>query len=177
MRWLRLSIALFSAKHKSKLSITDVSEIKFRVWLTDIDASIMNHAAMMTVMEMGRIDYIVRTGFFKLARKKKWYFPIRGISAQFIRPLKLFQTANLITRVFHVDESWFYFEQKIIRKGKIIAICIVKATVKKGKISVPTNEILKELNINELPIEGKNIIDSYEKEINLVHKRLGSVRP
>jgi hypothetical protein len=65
MRWLRLSIALFSAKHKSKLSITDVSEIKFRVWLTDIDVSIMNHAAMMTVMEMGRIDYIVRTGFFK----------------------------------------------------------------------------------------------------------------
>ena len=175
MRWLRLSTAIFSAKYKSELSITDVSEIKFRVWLTDIDVSIMNHAAMMTVMEMGRIDYMVRTGFFKLARKKKWYFPIKSISAQFIRPLKLFQKANLITRVFHVNESWFYIEQKIIRKGKIIAICIVKATVKKGKISVPTNEILKELNINELPIEGKNIIDSYEKENNLVYKRLGEI--
>lgn len=172
MRWLRLSTAIFSAKHKSKLSITDVSEIKFRVWLTDIDASIMNHAAMMTVLEMGRIDYMVRTGFFKLARKKKWYFPIRSISAQFIRPLKLFQTANLITRVFHVDESWFYFEQKIIRKGKIIAICIVKGTVKKGKISVSTHEISKELKIGELPAEGKNIIDSYEKENDLVYKRL-----
>ena len=172
MRWLRLSIALFSAKHKSNLSITDVSEIKFRVWLTDIDASIMNHAAMMTVMEMGRIDYMVRTGFFKLARKKKWYFPIKSISAQLIRPLKLFQTANLITRVFHVDESWFYFEQKIIRKGKIIAICIVKGTVKKGKISVSTHEISKELKIGELPAEGKNIIDSHEKENDLVYKRL-----
>ena len=172
MRWLRLSTAIFSAKHKSKLSITDVSEIKFRVWLTDIDASIMNHAAMMTVMEMGRIDYMMRTGFFKLARRKKWYFPIRSISAQFIRPLKLFQTANLITRVFHVDESWIYIEQKIIRKGKIIAICIVKGTVKKGKISVSTHEISKELEIGELPTEGKNIIDSYEKENDLVYKRL-----
>ena len=92
MRWLRLSTAIFSAKYKSELSITDVSEIKFRVWLTDIDVSIMNHAAMMTVMEMGRIDYMVRTGFFKLARKKKWYFPIkrypfRGFSSK-ANPLK-----------------------------------------------------------------------------------------
>ena len=172
MRWLRLSTAIFSAKHKSKLSITDVSKIKFRVWLTDIDASIMNHAAMMTVMEMGRIDYMVRTGFFKLARRKKWYFPIRSISAQFIRPLKLFQTANLITRVFHVDESWIYIEQKIVRQGKIIAICIVKGTIKKGKKSVPTHEISKELEFGELPAEGKNIVDSYEKENDLVYKRL-----
>lgn len=171
MRWLRLSTAIFSAKHRSKLSITDVLEIKFRVWLTDIDASIMNHATMMTVMEMGRIDYMVRTGFFMLARRKKWYFPIRSISAQFIRPLKLFQTANLITRVFHVDESWIYLEQMIIRQGKIIAICIVKGTVKKGKSSVSTNEISKELKIGELPAEGKNIIDSYEKENDLVYKR------
>ena len=81
----------------------------------------------------------------------------------------------MITRVFHVNESWFYIEQKIIRKGKIIAICIVKATVKKGKISVSTNEILQELNIDELPIEGKDIIDSYEKENNLVYKRLGEI--
>ena len=168
MRWFRLFPTICAARNRSKFSISEESNLTFRVWPTDIDVSIMNHAAMMTVMEMGRIDYMVRTGFFKLARKKKWYFPIRGISAQFIRPLKLFQRANLITRVFHIDESWFYIEQKIIRKGKIIAICIVKATVKKGKISVSTNEILKELDIVQLPIEGKNIIDSYEKENNLV---------
>lgn len=172
MRWFRLFPTIFTAKNRSKLSISEESNLTFRVWPTDIDVSIMNHAAMMTVMEMGRIDYMVRTGFFKLARKMKWYFPIRGISAQFIRPLKLFQKANLITRVFHIDESWFYIEQKIYRKGKIIAICIVKATVKKGRIPVSTNEILKELNIDELPIEGKNIIDSYEKENDLVYKRL-----
>ena len=172
MRWLRLSTTILTAKHKSKLSIKDVSDIKFRVWFTDVDASIMNHAAMMTVMEKGRIDYMVRSGFFKLARKKNWYFPLRSISVQFIRPLKLFQTANVITRVFNVDNNWIYIEQKIIRKGKIIAICIVKSTVKKGKITVSTNQISEELKIGELPTEGKNVIDSYEKENDLVYKRL-----
>ena len=77
MRWLRLLFAIFSAKYRSKLTITEESNITFRVWLTDVDASIMNHATMMTVMEMGRIDFMVRSGFFKLARQNKWYFPLR----------------------------------------------------------------------------------------------------
>jgi acyl-CoA thioesterase FadM len=172
VRWLRLLFAIFSAKYRSKLTITEESNITFRVWLTDVDASIMNHATMMTVMEMGRIDFMVRSGFFKLARQNKWYFPLRSISVQFIRPLKLFQKANLKTKVFHIDERWIYTEQKIIRHGKDIAICIVKSTVKKGKETISTNKIAKALGIDELPTEGKQIIDSYEKENNLVYQRL-----
>ena len=174
MRLVRLLIAILSAKYRSKLTITEESNIAFRVWLTDVDASIMNHATMMTAMEMGRIDLMVRSGFFKLARKKKWYFPSRSISVQFIRPLKLFQKANLTTKVFHIDERWIYIEQKISRHGKDIAICIVKSTVKKGRETISTNEIAKVLGISELPTEGKQIIDSYEKENNLVHQRLCS---
>ncbi len=90
MRWIRLLFAILSAKYRSKLTISDESNISFRVWITDIDASIMNHAPMMTVMEMGRIDFMVRSGFFKIAREKNWYFPSKSISVQFIRPLKLF---------------------------------------------------------------------------------------
>jgi len=156
MRWLRLLSAILAANYRSKLSITEESNITFRVWLTDVDASIMNHATMLTVMEMGRIDFMVRSGFFKLARKRRWYFPL----------------ANLKTKVFHIDERWIYTEQKIIRHGKDIAICIVKSTVKKGKETISTNKIAKALGIDELPTEGKQIIDSYEKENNLVYQRL-----
>ncbi len=172
MRLVRLLLAILSAKYRSKLTITEESNITFRVWFTDVDASVMNHATMMTVMEMGRIDLMVRSGFFKLARKKKWYFPLRSISVQFIRPLKLFQKANLTTKVFHADERWIYTEQKISRFEKDIAICIVKSAVKKGKETISTNEIVKALGIGELPSEGKQIIGSYEKENNLVYQRL-----
>ncbi|MCK4818861.1 acyl-CoA thioesterase [bacterium] len=172
MRWIRLLFAILSAKYRSKLTITEESNITFRVWLTDVDASVMNHATMMTVMEMGRIDFMVRSGFFKLARKRNWYFPLRSIGVQFIRPLKLFQKANLTTKVFHVDERWIYLEQKITRHGKDIAICIVKVTVKKGKETISTNEIAKALGIGELPTEGKQILDSYEKEDNVVYQGL-----
>ena len=172
MRWIKLSIALLNAKRKSKLQITDESTIGFTVWPTDIDVSIMNHAAIMTVMEMGRIDFIVRSGFLKLARQKKWYFPSASVSAQFIRPLKMFQKASVRTRVFHMSERWIYIEQKVERAGKVMAICLVKSTVKKGREFVNTQEIVEVLQLGELPSEGDELVEAYEKESLLLSKKL-----
>jgi acyl-CoA thioesterase FadM len=174
VRWIRLLFIIFCAKHRKKLSIAEESNIVFRVWPTDIDLSIMNHSAMLTVMEMGRIDFMVRSGFHKLARKKKWYYPIGGINVQFFRPLKLFQKANLITRVFYVDEKWIYIEQKIIRNNRDIAFCIVKSTIKKGKETISTNYIAKALKINELPTQGEQIVCSLIKGDDLIRQRLSS---
>ena len=172
MRWLRLISALVAAKFRKKLSISEESNISFRVWLTDVDVSIMNHVSMMTVMEMGRLDFMVRLGFLRLATKKKWYAPLSSVSAQFLRPMKLFQKATLTTRVFHADNKWIYFEQKIVRKDKKIAVCLGKATVKEGRQTVPTKKIAQSLGIEELPKEGLELVGAYENENKLLCKKL-----
>jgi len=160
---------LLSARFRSKLRINEASSIRFKVWITDIDVSIMNHAAIMTVMETGRLDFMVRTGFFKVAQQSKWYFPSSGIHVQFFRPLKLFQRATLVTRAFHIDERWIYLEQRIIRNQKDIAFCIVKGTVKKGREQLNVLEVLKQLNIGKAPVtstESLLPIDGAEKIMN-----------
>jgi acyl-CoA thioesterase FadM len=162
MRWIRFLSILISARFRSKLRINDESRIIFKVWITDIDVSIMNHAAMMTVMETGRIDFMIRTGFFKLAQKSKWYFPSSSIHVQFFRPLKLFQRATLITRVLYINEKWIYLEQKIIRNEKQICACVVRSTVKKGRQQVNVLEVLRTLNIGDPPQEGNELIQSFE---------------
>ena len=172
MRWLKLTMALVRAKGRSKLAATEESQINYTVWPTDIDVSIMNHAAMMTVMEMGRIDFIVRSGFLDLARRNKWYFPSASLSVQFIRPLKMFQKATVITKILHADDRWIYLEQKMTRAGKIIAVSIVKSTVKKGREHIAVSEILRELKISNLPSEGKEIVAAYEKENALIQERM-----
>lgn len=93
MRWLRLLTALVSAHFRDGISPGDESEVKFRVWITDVDASIMNHATMLTVMETGRIDYMVRSGFFRLAIKNRWYFPAQN---------------NCRTTGFYDPAGWWY---------------------------------------------------------------------
>lgn len=172
MRWIRFLFTLAAARSRSGLNIRDESWIYFRVWITDVDISIMNHAAMMSVMEMGRIDFMVRTGFLKLAQKNNWYFPSSSINVQFFRPLKMFQRAMVMTKVLYTDEKTIYLEQKIIRQDKMVAACIVKSTIKKGREQVNVFEVLRELNMHPAPAEGSEIIQHMEQGNKLIKERL-----
>lgn len=172
MRWIRLLMAMLSAKFKKKLIGTETVSKSFRVWITDIDVSVMNHAAIMTVLETGRIDLMVRSNFFKVASKNKWFFPSQAISIQFYRPLKIFQKAQIFTRISYVDEKWIYVEQKIERKGKIIAACIVKNTIKKGRETIPTSKIMKALKIEKVPTFKYDLIKTYELENIQMNEKL-----
>jgi acyl-CoA thioesterase FadM len=172
MRWFRLILVFVSARFRQKLTITEASEISFTVWLTDIDVSIMNHAALLTVMETGRIDLMIRTGFFKMASKYKWYFPLSSISVQFFRSLKVFQRAVLVTKVLHVDPTWIFIEQKVLRGDKTIAVAIVKSTIRKGREQLNALEILKQLNIGEAPTQTQEFIESIENSNRTVKDKL-----
>jgi acyl-CoA thioesterase FadM len=171
VRWLRLIFALVTAKFKSKINLYDTSTLFFRVWITDIDVSVMNHAALLTVMEMGRIDLMVRTNFFEAAAKEKWYFPSQGISVQFYRPLKAFQKAELHTKILFIDEDWIYVQQKVLRNGKAVAACLVKGIVKKGRDKVPTSEIMTLLGFEKHAMEKPELISSYELESKQMNEK------
>ncbi|MCF7567818.1 thioesterase family protein [Sabulilitoribacter arenilitoris] len=172
MRWIRLLLALIKAKFKSKVKATDVVKLSFNVWITDIDVSIMNHAAIMTIFEIGRLDFMVRTNFFKVANKNKWYFPTQAISVQYYRPLKVLQKAKLFTRISYVDEKWIYVEQKIVRNNKEVAACLVKNTIKKGRDTVPTLEIMKVLNVEKVPNKKYDLITLHELEASQMNTQL-----
>ncbi len=172
MRWIRLLSALIEAKFKSKIQANETTSFSFRVWITEIDVSVMNHAEILSVMETGRIDFMVRTNFFKIAKKNKWFFPSQAISVQYYRPLKVFQKAELLTRISFVDEKWIYTEQKITRNGEEIAACLVKSTIKKGRKTVPTIEIMKALNITEVPNVKHKLIETHELENKQMTEKL-----
>ena len=164
MRWFILTFALIRAKFRSKINANETTSVFFRVWITDIDVSVMNHASILTAMETGRIDFMVRINFFKTAIKNKWFFPSQALTVQYYKPLKMFQKAELLTRLSYVDEKWFYIEQKIIRNGRDIAAGLVKSTIKKGRKTVPTSEILNMLNVKEVPRKKSKLIEVYEME-------------
>lgn len=175
MRWLKLLGAIVRATFNSKISLNDSSKIQFRVWITDIDASVMNHAPIMTVFEMGRIDFMIRSGFFKLARSNGWFFPSKSISVQFNKPLKAFQKASLTTKVLNVDEKWIYTEQKIVRGTSVIAMCVAKSTVKKGRETIPPNEIVSKLGFSTSPANGEIVINSMTETDELIYQRMSQI--
>jgi len=128
-RWLRFLLTLVRSAGRSRLRLDQESLLHFRVWPTDADLSMMNHAAYLTVMEQGRVDFILRTGFMRLLLKRHWAAVLGSVAVQFRKPLRRFQRFQLRTRVGCWDTKWIYLEQRIDRGGDLVACAIVKIAI------------------------------------------------
>ena len=162
-RWLRILIIIIGARFRRKIDPNEEISMNFRVWITDVDLSIMNNTALLAITELGRWDLMVRAGFLKYAWKNKLYLPLASISAQFKRPLKRFQKFQLRTRLVCWDEKWIYISHRIVRKGKTVAVALAKATLKKGKERIPFERVISDLNWQLEPKERLKMIDEFEK--------------
>lgn len=172
MRRTRLLLAYLKAKFKKPIRITDTTKMHVRVWVSDVDVSISNHAAILTIMETGRTDFMVRSGFFKMAMAKKWYFPSQAISVQYYRPMKAFQKATLHSRISFFDEKWIYMEQKITHKGKLMAACLVKGLIKHGKETIAPIAIQEALGLELQMVDKFDLIAHHEKEVEAMDNRM-----
>ena len=124
----------------------DTSVVSLRVLLNDLDLNWhMNNGRFLTIMDLGRMDLLKRTGTFDLAVKNKW-MPIVGTATiNFQRPLKLWQKYELHSRICGWDEKWIYLEQVFYSKEKIIA----KGRIK-GLLRGKNGNIVPQLIIDEL---------------------------
>lgn len=166
-------MALGLARFKSKIKPSDTTRLNIRVWITDVDVSVMNHAAIMTVFEMGRADFMVRLNFFQTATKNKWFIPNQSISVQFYRPLKVFQKAKVYTKIAYVDATHFYIEQVIERNGKKMAACFSSACAKQGMSTVPTDEITIAMGASakDVPVQEDDLVPLFKQTNSLQTRR------
>jgi acyl-CoA thioesterase FadM len=162
-RWVRTLITVISPQFRERINPDEETPLNFRVWITDVDLSIMNNAVMLTITEMGRVDLIIRTGFLKHAWKNRLYFPLASISAQFRSPLKRFQKFQLKTQLIYWDEKWIYISHRVVRQGKTMAVALVKSTVKKGMEQIPFRTIIDELDWQMKPQNRPEMIDRLER--------------
>jgi acyl-CoA thioesterase FadM len=97
--------------------------------------------------ELGRIDFLVRTGLLKWCLKNNVFAAFATAHISFRRSLRRFQKLELRSKLIYWDKEWIWIEQKIYCKikgeVKLSSSLIVKAKFKKGKETVPFEEIIK----------------------------------
>lgn len=130
-RLLRILLLHYICK-KALHPITAASALTFRVWPFDLDINgHMNNARYLALMDLGRLDLILKSGMFKKTLDNKW-IPVLGASTIRYRiPLFPFQKVKMTTEVKYWDEGWFYMEQRFIiqggkKDGAVAAIALVK---------------------------------------------------
>ena len=145
-RLIRIAIA---AMFGPRCGLLDTSEVTMRVWPNDLDFNLhMNNGRYFTVMDLGRIDLMIRIGVAREMWRRKWAPVVGSETIRFKRALKPFQRYRLKTRVLCWDERWVFLEQRFeTMGGELAALGIVKAVLTAERRTMRPKEVLKLLGM------------------------------
>ena len=117
--WFRLIWVLLTARSRGHLDIPrQTSVLQFRVWLHDLDISAhMNNGRYLTMMDLGRLDVMVRSGLWRQVLNHRWTPIASAITIRFQRELRPFQKFRLETRLLCWDAALVVMEQTLIIDG------------------------------------------------------------
>ena len=145
---LRMLKVLWLALWARRLDPLGASVIHVRVWPNDLDINLhMNNGRYLTVMDLGRLDLMSRTGLGRVMLGRRWRPIVASATLRFRRPLRLFETYELRSQVAGWDEKWIWIEQRFERAGELIALGAVKALLQGQGGNVATAEVLAVLGV------------------------------
>lgn len=106
---------------------------RLRVLPNDLDLlRHVNNGVYLTLMDIGRVDLLVRTGAQRAASARGWYPVVVGETIRFRRSLRLGERFEIVTRVLGWDDRLVYLEQIFQRRRpaaepEVVAEAVVAA--------------------------------------------------
>jgi acyl-CoA thioesterase FadM len=124
---LRLVWVVLAALRRPRLGPLDESVVRLRVLPSDLDLNLhMNNGRFLSLMDLGRVDLLVRTGVVKLLRRQRWSAVVASVAVRYRRPLDPLRRYELRTRLLGWDQRWVFLEQRFTRRGELMAYALVK---------------------------------------------------
>jgi acyl-CoA thioesterase FadM len=147
----RTLILFWSARRRPALGMRDVGRITLRVLPTDLDIlGHMNNGVHLSIMDLGRMDLMIREGFWAKLRAEKMYPVMVSETITFRRSLHLWERFILETRVIGVDDKAVYVEQRFVVDGEIAAQAMTRARFLQAGAGTVSIERLSELASTDL---------------------------
>jgi acyl-CoA thioesterase FadM len=146
--WFRLLNVLIASLFRPRLDLTDPSFLRFRVLPHDLDLNMhMNNARYLALMDLGRIDFIARSGIWRPMFRQRWRPVVGGALVRFRRSLNPFQAVALTSRVVCWDAKWLYFAHRIEAGGALACLTVVRAAFVGASGVVAPAELMREAGI------------------------------
>jgi acyl-CoA thioesterase FadM len=140
---LRLLQVLLGSRRRGRMDVLAEGRVTLRCWPNDLDTNLhMNNGRYLTIMDLGRLDLILRTGLLPVMRSRKWYPVIATARIGFRRSINVFDRFDLTTRVIGWDEKWLYIEHRMERGDKVMAQAFVKGLFLGPDGKVPMAELI-----------------------------------
>jgi len=147
---------------------------KTKFWVNPLDLDInmhMNNGRYLSIMDLGRMDLMMKAGIFWPLFSKGFYPVVASEGIRFKKSLEPFQFFDLITQIESWDEKDFFMSQKFYYKGQIVAEGYIKGRFKQRgrKGSVPTAELFELITQKEF----KENLSGRAKSLTEMEKHLG----
>ncbi len=150
----RLLWVLLTGIFRKRLKPLEASVLYLPVLPNDLDIYLhMNNGRYQTLMDLGRMDWILRTGLGKTAEKNEWKPLVASVKMTYRKALTVFQGFELHTRIIFWNDKWFFLEQIFERNGTVVAWGLVKGLFRGPQGNVPSKEVLAALQADLVPPE------------------------
>lgn len=138
MHFMRMLLQLLKSRRSPTQGLWDSYSLALRVLPTEIDIfRHVNNGVYFSIMDLGRLDMMVRSGAWTQMRRKGWSGVVSAETISFRKPLKLGHRYHLDTKVIGIDERTVLFEHRIVVGDEIFSRAYVatKLTSKTGRIT------------------------------------------
>jgi len=151
--WLRLTVG-----RKSPLGFGDVDRLPMRARWSDLDQlRHVNNGVFLSMMDLGRVDLMMRTGVWKKLMDAGYYPVVASQTITYRKSLQWRQRFVLETRMAGFHDKALFVEQRFVVDGEIYARAFVKARFLKrsgGTVAVEELNALAGLDLTLIPIDA-----------------------
>lgn len=133
--FLRLFLVLMFQSRGKTATPLDTTTVWSRVMPNDLDLNRhVNNGRVLTLADLGRIDWFLRTGLLRVALKRGWAPIVGDATARFVKELKLFERFRIDSRLLGWGVKWTFLEHRIYRKdGQLAAIVVIRGMFHGGR--------------------------------------------
>ena len=134
----------------------------------------MNNGVYLSLMDLCRVDMLVRTGVHHAVSARGWYPVVVGESIRFRRSLQLWEKFEIVTRVLGWDDRVVYLEQVFERRRatgepEVVAEAIVAARfLARTGGGVPAPDVAESFGASR---ESPNLPDEVTTWSSTLHRR------
>jgi acyl-CoA thioesterase FadM len=154
--YFRLILVIIKALRRGTITPALLkNSIGVRMMPNDLDINMhVNNGRYLTLCDLTRVDFFVRSGIAALMLKHKWSPIIAEHTMTYLRPIKVFTKIDIHMEITHFDEKYFYCSHHFYKGDKLMAQGTSKALVisKSGSLTPQyTLDAVAEYQANKYP--------------------------
>ena len=141
---MRMLLQLLKSRRRPAQGIWDSNSLPLRVLPTEIDIFMhVNNGMYFSIMDLSRIDMMVRSGVWKAMRSRNWSGVVSSETISFRKSLKLGQRYSVESKIVGYDDRAVYFEHRIVVDAEIYARAFVATRLISENGTVTSDELVK----------------------------------